>query len=375
MRPTEAQIHLGAVRANTDTLRKLAPDATLCAVVKADGYGHGADAIAAAALSAGASWLAVATLEEAIGLRDGGIGPDVPILLLSELDPDELGPFIVDAGPGLRPTIGSASGADSLSAALRIHPPRVSIPVHLKIDTGMHRIGVDPTAAIVVADRLTSTDGVHLEGIWTHLAVADDPDDQFTQVQLDRFDRALAALAAHGHRPTLVHAANSAGVIGHPRSHRDLTRVGIALYGVKPDPDRPCSAALEPALSLVSRVRAVRTVQAGEGVSYGRYWRAEIPTPVATVPIGYADGIRRDSPEAGVQVLVRGRRRPILGVVTMDQLMIAVDPDVDIGDEVVLIGSQGSDHISADEIAGRLGTIGYEVLTSLGPRIPRRFVG
>lgn len=368
---TEARVDLGAVRANVEQLRALAPASRFCAVVKADGYGHGAEAVAAAALAAGASWLAVATLEEATALRTSVIGPDVPILLLSENDPDELRSTLAESGAALRITVGSESGARDLAD---IASPHGVVRVHLKIDTGMHRVGVDPRDAVMVADSLAAIDGVVIEGVWTHLAVAGDPGDEFTGEQLSRFDETLADLADHGHRPPLVHAANSAGVIAHPASHRDLIRVGIAMYGVDPDPALAGRVSLEAALSLVSRVRAVRTVEPGEGVSYGRHWRTGEPTRVATVPIGYADGVRRAGPAAGVEVLVRGRRRSMLGVVTMDQLMIQVDDEVDIGDEVVLIGDQGSEQVTANEIAQRLGTIGYEVLTALGRRIPRRVI-
>lgn len=371
MRPTEARVSVGAVRANVEQLIALAPASRLCAVVKADGYGHGAEVVATAALAAGASWLAVATLEEATELRATAIGPDVPILLLSELDHEGLRSTTADPGAGLRLTVGSRSGARALA---EVAPSSGSMPVHLKIDTGMHRVGVDPSDALAVAELLAAIPGVFVEAVWTHLAVADDPSDDFTSEQLNRFDETLAELADHGHRAPLVHAANSAGVIAHPASHRDLIRVGIAMYGVEPDPALSGLVPLQAALTLVSRVTAVRTVGPGEGVSYGRHWRAGGPTRVATIPIGYADGIRRASPTAGVEVLVRGRRRPMLGVVTMDQLMIEVDDDIDIGDEVVLIGDQGSERVTANEVAQRLGTIGYEVLTALGRRIPRRVI-
>ena len=218
---------------------------------------------------------------------------------------------------------------------------------------------------------------VRLEGVWTHLAVADDLADEFTAVQLTRFETALAELdrlgALDAAAPVLTHAANSAGLLAHPRSHREMVRAGIALYGIAPAP-APALAGrvrLEPALDLVSRVTAVRSVVAGESVSYGRSWYAAEPVRVATVPIGYADGIRRHSGAAGVEVLVRSRRCRILGTVTMDQLMVAVDAEVAVGDEVVLIGAQGSERVTVDEVAERLGTIAYEVLVGLGPRLPR----
>jgi alanine racemase len=375
VRPTEARIHLGAIRSNVENLRALAGGADLCAVVKADAYGHGAEIVAPAMVSAGASWLAVATLEEAIALLEGGTAGKVPVLVLSELDPDELPAAISDFDSEIRLTVGSMAGASALLDSLSVLPDgRGPVRVHMKIDTGMHRVGIEPREAVMLADRLMASPAVEIEGIWTHLAVADDPDDPFTAEQLDRFDRALAELAGGGHRARLIHAANSAGLIAHPDSRRDLVRAGIAMYGVHPDPRLAETVALEPALSLVSRVRAVRTVEPGEGVSYGRRWRAGAATHVATVPIGYADGVRRDSAAAGVELLVRGQRRALLGVVTMDQLMIEVDDAVDVGDEVVLIGSQGSDHVSADEIALKLGTIPYEILTSIGGRVPRRVI-
>ena len=224
--------------------------------------------------------------------------------------------------------------------------------------------------------RAAAAGAVRLEGVWTHLAVADDPADEFTAVQLTRFETALAeldrlgALSAAG-TPVLTHAANSAGLLAHPRSHREMVRAGIALYGVAPAPALAGRVRLEPALELVSRVTAVRSVAPGESVSYGRSWYAVEPVRVATVPVGYADGVRRHSGAAGIEVLIRGRRRPILGTVTMDQLMVAVDAEVAVGDEVVLIGAQGSEKVTVDEVAERLGTIAYEVLVGLGPRLPR----
>ena len=438
VRPSLIRVRSAAIEANAARLAALAPGAALCAVVKAGGYGHGAVAAAAAARAGGASWLAVATAAEAAELADAVEG-DPPVLVLSELDHDDAAQAATElpdqvrftiatpggiealAGPG---SAGSSPGAEALSArpdpagipeieALASQPgpgteamPTRSDPagrqprrVHLKIDTGMHRMGADPGDLAPVANALARTGAVRLEGVWTHLAVADDPADGFTAVQLTRFETALAELdrlgalsgptpvvtsrgapagpveaalgAFSGPAPVLTHAANSAGLLAHPRSHREMVRAGIALYGVAPAPALAGRVRLEPALELVSRVTAVRTVAAGESVSYGRSWRAVEPTRVATVPIGYADGIRRHSGQAGVEVLIRGRRRPILGTVTMDQLMVAADAEVAVGDEAVLIGAQGSERVTVDEVAERLGTIAYEVLVGLGPRLPR----
>ena len=371
--PTVARVRSDAIASNARRLAALAGEATLCAVVKADGYGHGAAAAARAALAGGAAWLAVATVEEALEVA-GSTDGDAPVLVLSEISP----PFTAEAsarcGGRIRFTAASAGGIEALAAAAG--PERA---VHLKVDTGMHRMGALPVELDAVAEALRAAgDRLLLEGVWTHLAVADAPNDPFTARQLARFDEALARLRRSGLRTGVVHAANSAGLLAHPDARRDLVRAGIAIYGVPPSPELDGLVELEPALDLVSRVTAVRTVAPGESVSYGRHWSADGPTRVATVAIGYADGIRRHSGPAGVEVLVRGRRCPIVGVVTMDQLMVALDPavseEVAAGDEVVLIGRQGADEITATEIAERLGTIAYEVLTAISARVPRQHI-
>ena len=376
MRPSLIRVHLAAIEANAARLSALAPGAALCAVVKAGGYGHGAVAVAAAARAGGASWLAVATTAEAAQLA-GSVEGDPPVLVLSELDPADAAQAAAEMPDQVRFTIATPTGVEALAAAAARPGSGSGQPrrVHLKIDTGMHRMGADPGDLASVAEALARTGAVQLEGVWTHLAVADDPADEFTAVQLTRFEAALDELdrlgALSGPTPVVTHAANSAGLLAHPRSHRGMVRAGIALYGVAPAPALAGRVRLEPALELVSRVTAVRTVDPGESVSYGRSWYAAEPTRVATVPIGYADGIRRHSGQAGVEVLIRGRRRPILGTVTMDQLMVAADDEVSIGDEAVLIGAQGSERVTVDEVAERLGTIAYEVLVGLGPRLPR----
>jgi alanine racemase len=367
-----AEIDLGAIRRNIGRLGALAPAAAVCAVVKADGYGHGAVAVARAALAGGADWLAVATPAEASALAAAGIGADTPILLLSEPDPDAVADAWADRPQGLRVTVASAAGVAVLRGLVAGARP---VPVHVLIDTGMHRMGVAPGDAVALLDLVEATEGLELEGVWTHFAVADDPGDDFTATQIARFDDTMNALRRAGHRPALQHLCNSAGVIAHPRAHRDLLRVGIAIYGVAPSPALSEMVHLEPALRLTATVTGVREVAAGESVAYGRAFFASQPTRVATLDIGYADGIRRSSPAAGVEALVGGRRVPMLGVVTMDQTMVAVGDHVAIGDEAVLIGVQGEESISAEEIAGRLGTIGYEVLTDLGSRVTRRSVG
>jgi alanine racemase len=366
MRPTWCDIDLGAIRHNVGVLSGLVPGGDLCAVVKANAYGHGATAVALAAVEAGARWLGVALVDEAAELRAAGL--DVPILLFSEPRPGEMAD--VAALGGVRPTVYTTAGIDAFAAAAP------GAPVHLKIDTGMHRVGARPPQAVALADHLAGA-GLVLEGLMTHLAVADRPDDPFNETQLDRFDAVLADLAAAGHRPSIVHAANTATTLSRPGAHRTMVRTGIGIYGVEPAApfrDQCADLGLRPAARLRSEVAHLQEVEAGEGVSYSHRWTADRLTRLATVPIGYADGIARGWWDGGV-VLIGGQRRPIRGVVTMDQMVVEVDDGVQVGDEVVLLGSQGDETLRVPEVAQLVGTIGYEVLTSLGVRIPRRYHG
>ena len=373
-RPSWAEIDLGAVRANVELLCRIVAPSRLCAVVKADGYGHGSVGVARAALAGGASMLAVALVEEAITLREAGI--DAPVLLLTEAPPDALGEL---CAIGALPTVYSEAGiAVAAGAATRLGRP---VAVHLKVDTGMHRVGADAADVPALAARVTGSRSLTLGGFWTHFAIADEPDDAFTAAQIDRFEAALAAVRAAGASPAMLHAANSAGAIAHPRSRYDLVRCGIACYGHAPSPQvgrvlaglAGAGGGLRPALSLKARVHYVRRLSAGERTSYGRAFQLERDSSVADVPIGYADGVRRGLATTGGEVLVKGRRRRIAGTVTMDQLLIdcGVEDDVRPGDEVVLIGRQGGEEITAEEWADRLDTIVYEVLCGIGPRVPR----
>ncbi len=422
MRPTVALIDAEAITQNAQALAEFAKPAVLCAVVKANGYGHGIETATKAAVKGGASWLAVATLAEALAAVDAlnSVEPEVskpevskteasksevaetPVLVLSELDPSVAQAQSVSGQ--IRFTVGSVEGVRALASA------GVARKVHLKVDTGMHRMGVVESELSAVIQALQAADGVlELEGAYTHLADADNVDDVnsdslvpsttnssnysnstdsigFTSTQLQRFEVARSQLVDAGLNPSVIHAANSAGLLAHQPSHFNMVRVGLALYGEPPAPvfaDLVNDLGLMPAMRLVSAVSAVRTVPAGETVSYGRHWTATEPTCVATVPIGYGDGIRRNSGPAGVEVLIRGRRCPIVGMVTMDQLMVAVPDvvaaDVVTGDEVVLIGRQGnkesSDNVvTATEIAACLGTVAYEVIVGLSDRIPRRTI-
>ena len=364
-----AEVSSAAIEAN---VRRLASNVAsawpveVWAVVKADGYGHGGVTAARAALAGGATGLCVALVQEGVALRAAGI--DAPVLVLTEQPHDELPTAVAH---GLQLTVYRTEYLDALAAA-----GGVDVPVHLKLDTGMQRSGARPADAVALADVIAASPAATFEGVFTHLAVADEPDHPFTREQLDRFDAALDALSAAGHRPRLVHAANSAGAIVHPRARYSMVRPGIAIYGISPGPEvdgMVSDLGLEPALSLRARVSMVKRVAAGSRISYGLRHTFDVDTTVATVPIGYADGVPRRLFAAGGEALVGGRRRRIVGVVTMDQLMLDCGDDpVAVGDDVVLIGSQGDQQVTASEWADRLGTIGYEIVCGISARVERR---
>jgi alanine racemase len=373
LRPTWAEIDLGAIRANARWLRSLVAPAELCAVVKAWAYGHGPVQVAEAALAGGASRLAVALVEEGGLLRTAGISE--PILLLSE---PPAAAFAEVLGRNLTPTLYTMEGVDAAAKIAAASGRRDPWPVHVKVDTGMHRVGAAPEVAGAVARAVATHPELRLEGLYTHLAVADErARDAFTDGQVARLLELAASLAAEGIEPDLLHAANSAGAIAHPGSRLDLVRCGIALYGHSPGPDLAALATgLRPALALKSRVVFVKEVAAGEAISYGLRYTTRQRTTVATIPIGYADGVPRRLARQGGQVLVGSARRPIAGTVTMDQIMVDCGPDADVavGDEVVLIGSQGGERITAWEWGDRCDTIAYEVLCGVSSRVPRTYV-
>jgi len=375
-----AEVDLAAVRQNAAALAAVAAPAALCAVVKAGGYGHGAVPVARAALTGGASWLAVALVEEGVELREAGV--EAPVLLLSEPPGTAMAEVVARR---LTPTIYTQAGVEAAAKAVadtgRLlrsdHAGRDEpLQVHVKVDSGMHRVGAAPEEAVQVAAAVQERPELRLEGLWTHFATADDPDPTFTARQSGRFDEVVARLAGAGIRPPLLHACNSAGAIAHPRARYDLVRCGLALYGVPPAPALAGRVALRPALSLRARVSLVKSVAAGEGVSYGLRHRFVRDSVVATVPIGYADGVPWRLGVNGGEVLVRGRRRPVAGVVTMDQLTVDCGDDHGAapGDEVVLLGRQGDESVDAWEWADRVGTIAYEILCGIGPRVPRLHV-
>jgi alanine racemase len=365
-----AEVDLAAVRHNASILAELASPAGLCAVVKAEAYGHGAVAVARAAMEGGATWLAVAIVEEGAALRNQGI--DAPILLLSEPPAASMGDVVALR---LTPTVYTQRGVEAAAKAVAA-AEAAPLDVHVKVDTGMHRVGASPEEAAAVVQAVVDRPELNFGGLWTHFAVADDPGNPFTDEQCARFDAVVAQLAGQGVRPPMVHACNSAGAIAHPAAHHDLVRCGIALYGVAPSPALAAVQPVEglrPVLSLRARVSYVREVGAGEAVSYGLRRPLERPSRIATVPVGYADGVPWRLGLSGGDVLIGGRRRPLAGSVTMDQILVDCGDDEGVlpGDEVVLIGRQGNEHITAWEWANHVGTIAYEVLCGIGPRVPK----
>jgi alanine racemase len=337
-----ANIDLGAIERNCRRLPK-----PLCAVVKANAYGHGTLPVAGAALAGGAEWLAVAAADEAAELRAGGI--DARLLVMGALTRDEL-----------RTAIAADADVVAWSEEVAELAPRV----HVKLDTGMGRLGTkDRELALRLAARPNAV------GLMTHFATADELGDDHFPAQLAAFREFVDEV---GRDDLLVHAANSAAALRDPGSHFGMVRCGVAIYGLDPFQADPGAHELEPALSLHSWLASVRRIEAGDSVGYGRRWRAPEPTWIGTVPVGYGDGWRRALTN-DCDVLIRGRRHPLVGTVSMDNVTVDLgpDPEPEVGDEVVLIGVQGEERILAEEVARRMGTINYEVTTGLLPRVPR----
>jgi alanine racemase len=341
-----ATVDLGAIERNCARL-----PSPLCAVVKADAYGHGVGPVARAALRGGASWLAVATADEARELREAGA--DGPILVMGALTPDELR---------------TAGEADADIVAWTDEVAQTARRVHVKLDTGMGRLGTkDREKALRLAAR------PNVVGLMTHFATADERGDVLFGEQLQAFRVFVEDV---GRDDVVAHAANSAAALRDPASHFDMVRCGIAVYGMDPFHEDPDEHGLEPALTLRSWVAAVRRFEPGDSAGYGRRWSAREPTWVATVPLGYGDGWRRALTN-DCDVLIGGRRHPLVGTVSMDNVTVALGPDTDVrvGDEVVLIGAQGDERILAEEVARRLATINYEITCGLSARVRREHVG
>jgi alanine racemase len=362
-----ARIDRDAVRANCARLKsELASGAELCAVVKADGYGHGADLCAASALDGGATRLAVATASEAeqIGRRF----QHVPLLTMGALTDEEVD-AVISAGSEL--ALWREDFRQLVADRARAHGHRAR--VHVKYDSGMGRLGnSDPAEVVALARACAEDPSLELAGIWTHLATADELDSDYFDEQLDRFDEVVAAVKAE-HPGVVAHAANSAAVLRDSRSHHDMARCGVAIYGLDPFQKNPADHDLRPALSLHSHVADLKRFPAGASAGYGRKWKAPVDTWVGVIPLGYGDGVRR-ALSNNADVLVRGRRQPLVGTVSMDNVTVDLGPETEVepGDEAVLIGRQGEEQILAEELAGRLETINYEVTCAISPRVPRR---
>jgi alanine racemase len=350
-----ARVSAGAITRNCERLRAVA-DTRLCAVVKADGYGHGALTAARAAQLGGASWLAVATAREAEGLRAGGI--EGPLLVMGALSPEEL-------------EVALAARADVV-AWRRGFLDRLpdGTRVHVKLDTGMGRLGTRDVGEAADVAREAQRRGL-LIGLMTHFATSDD-DPAFAREQLGRFLPFVADVRAFA-PDALAHAANSAGALGIPESRLDLVRCGIAAYGLDPFQHDPADHGLEPALSLVSYVAEVKPIAVGESAGYGRRFVADEPGWLATIPIGYADGVRRALTN-NADVLIGGERLPLVGTVSMDNITVRLPGPVERGQVAVLIGAQGGERILAEEVAARLQTINYEVTCGISGRVPREVV-
>lgn len=382
-RPTWLEVDLEAIAGNLRILQQIVgPGVGICAVLKADGYGHGAARVARTVLNNGARLLAVACLAEAIALRRAGIA--APILILGYTPPWQARDVVLNR---VTPTVFDLDFAQALQRAVSaldagrrasgrlgnsLSATAPGFALHIKVDTGMARLGLEPDAVMPFIQALHELPDLFVAGIFTHFATADSADQTYLRWQLGRFQAVLEQLTAQGLRPPCVHAANSAATLTLPASHFDLVRTGIALYGLQPGPETPLPPGMRPALRWKSTVAQVKRLPAGAYVSYGAAYRTEREQTIAVVPVGYADGFRR-APLTWPPVLVRGQRAPIVGRVTMDQTMVDVThiSGVRAGDEVVLIGRQGAQEVTVDDVAAALGTINYEVVSEILARVPR----
>ena len=369
-----ARIDLNAIRHNVCQLKaKCRSQVTFMAVVKADGYGHGAVEVARAALESGAQWLGVARLHEAVELRHAGIM--APILIFGYVPPEQVPKLLALA---LSTTVYNLEMATALSeAAVSLGKP---LNVHVKIDTGMGRVGLISNHALDETLQIAKLEGIRIEGVYTHFASADSRsefDQAYTRQQIDRFEQVCATLLQKGIDPGIRHAANSAGIIEYKRAHLDMVRAGISLYGLYPSGDiDPGSIALMPAMSLEATITSVREVPKGFKVSYGMTYETKKATRLASVPAGYADGYSRLLSSKG-EMLVHGKRAPICGRVCMDQTLIDVGhiQGVKPGDTATLIGTQNGESVTADDLARLTRTINYEVVSSLTSRVGRVYSG
>jgi alanine racemase len=363
---TWVEIDLNGMKANVHFIIE-STQVNFMAIIKAAGYGHGAVQVAKTALEAGATWLGVARVAEVRELRRAGI--EGSILILGWCPPARLEEMIEEE---VSFTFWNESQLDLIAHAAKKVGKRGR--VHLKVDTGMSRVGTTPEEGLQLARLASLRADIDFEGAFTHFARAEDASSAPTDRQLGVFQRFLAALDSEGLRPRLIHSSNSAATLCRLDARFDLVRVGIAMYGLNPSKDRQLPDALRPVLSWKSRLIQVKTVPPGRGISYGHIYRTKSEERIGTVPVGYADGFRRVE---GGEVLIRGTRVPVVGRVTMDQIMVQLDsvPSAEAGDEVVIIGEQGNQRITADDLANLWGTVNYEVTCGISNRLPRVYLG
>ncbi|MBW4693671.1 MAG: alanine racemase [Lyngbya sp. HA4199-MV5] len=367
------EVNLSAIAHNVRQLRSLLSTQTaLMAVVKADAYGHGAVTVAQAVLQAGSTWLGVATIPEGIELREAGI--QAPILVLgANHTPDQIRAI---AHWKLQPTLCTPRQALIFAEVLATLPQHSPLPVHLKLDTGMSRLGTSWQEAAAFVQLVQRLPNLTIASVYSHLATAEDPNQSIAKQQQQRFETAVVQIKACGIHPPCLHLANSGGTLSDPAFHYDLVRVGLAIYGLYPAAHLKTTLALKPALQVKARVTQVKTISAGTGVSYGHRFVAERELQIAVVAIGYADGIPRNLSNQ-MEALVRGQRVPQIGAVTMDQIMLDVStvPDLQEGEVVTLLGQDGNQSIAADDWATTLGTISWEILCGFKHRLPRIAIG
>lgn len=359
---TWLEVDLGAIKRNLQAIKAMTHTEVM-AVIKANGYGHGVSAVAEAVTQAGATWLGVARMEEAINLRQSGIEAEIMVLGYTSpiLIPEAIKHRIHVAIYDVEMAQAYAEFAKNVSGQLK---------AHLKVETGMGRLGMPVSEVADFLEKYAKNDSISITGIFTHFARADEPKSNSADDQLTIFNRLLQTLKRSGLCPELVHTANSAAVLNYPKAYFDLVRTGIAIFGLNPAHEAPLPADFQPALTWKARLTSVRVLPPGHGVSYGSVYVTSKDERIGVIPVGYGDGFRRIP---GQQALVRGKRVDVVGRVCMDQCMLQLDsvPDAVPGDEVVLLGEQGDQKITADDLAAKWGTINYEVVCGLADRLPR----
>lgn len=359
------EVDLGAIRSNYRRLQEISGRPVM-PVIKANAYGHGIVPVAKVLEKEGAEWFGVARIEEALQLRQAGISGRILVLGSTQMELAGLA-----AQEHISLTVYSPENAFGLAQAAAASGHNLC--VHVKVDTGMGRLGITPGETLEMFRQLSCLPSLTVEGMFTHFARADEPDVPLTLEQISRFDEALEAVRAAGYQPGFVHASNSAGVINFPQARYDMSRCGIALYGLEPGPQTPLPEGFRPALAWNTTLASIRKMPAFAGISYGHRYVTRQPERIGTLAVGYADGFRR---QAGNSVLIRGKKAPVVGTICMDQCMISLEgiPEAQVGDEVVLIGQQSDSAVRAEEMAALWNTINYEVVSGITARVPRIYI-